>query len=475
MESYPVVFDISSDDDEAALAWEEPKGDDYDWLSEVLQAVDKGFDDPDEVVVVGEVNPIRKSKSSNSSIRKVVDEDDDDCVVLECDPDKALSDVNDPREDSDELLIVGQKGQCHCFVCDTRAPCRFWGSDSCNTDHCHATDKEQMWKALRKNFRLVGNVPIEVANAPVTSHSTALPQLNQDPSCDIIWSTMQNQVSGLTPTRAARNCIPQNHVPKPSIIRACSSSSRYGNPYNPSLGSRPVLNKSIMQPRSVSQQLLGVHNTVIRRDRGIKISNLGSQFVSSNTMSKRLEIQVTSAMNHAAYMPSENITFVHASQNQQNPAPVAISNERNSNPIGWPNICSGTNLGTYTHQSSSQPSMDSVITNSAPTQSSAYNQPVPQSNVHQAANHLQFQNQPATDYGFSDYDFNLVNIGQNNQQSFVDYLQLQTAGSTNEKEQLKEVNDGDKSYYNDLESFLFDDQSVPEGSFTAELNPMFAW
>ena len=111
MESNPVVFDISSDDDEAASAWEEPKWDDYDWLSEVLEEVDKEFDDPDEVVVVEEVNPNKKSKSRNSSDKNVVDEYDDDCVVLEGDPDKALSNVNDPQEDSDELLIVGQKGQ----------------------------------------------------------------------------------------------------------------------------------------------------------------------------------------------------------------------------------------------------------------------------------------------------------------------------------------------------------------------------
>lgn len=117
MESSPIVFDLSSDDDEATPAWEEPKGDDYDWLSEVLEAVDKRFDDLDEVVVVGEVNPTKKSKSSNSVARKVVDEDDGDCVVLEGDPDKALSDVNDPQQDSDECLIVGQKGQVNIYIC----------------------------------------------------------------------------------------------------------------------------------------------------------------------------------------------------------------------------------------------------------------------------------------------------------------------------------------------------------------------
>ncbi|XVE78011.1 hypothetical protein DITRI_Ditri13aG0110000 [Diplodiscus trichospermus] len=495
--SNPVVFDISSDDDEATSAWEGPEGDDYDWLSEVLNGVGKGFDDPDEVLVVGEVNPNKKSNSLNSSVRKVVDEDDDDCVVLEGDPDKALSDVNDPQEDSDELLIVGQKGEiacrdfahprhdcarfpfsstsheqhcelCHCFVCDTRAPCRFWGSGICRTDHCHATDKEEMWKTLRKNLRLgrCVPIPIPVAKAPVTSQSTAMPQLNQAPRRDIIRLTAGNQVSRLTPNpiRAAGNCIPQNHVRRPSIFRACSSSSRYGIPFNPSVGGRNVLNKSTMQPRSVPQQLLGVRNTVIRRDRGINISNLGSQFVSSNTLSKRLDTEVASAMNQTAYVTSENIASAQGSQ-YQHPASVTTSNETNPTPIDWLRFCSDTNLGTYANQSSSQPSMDCVIANSTPLQSSAYSQPVPQSNVHHDTSHIQNLNQPATNNGFSDSDFSLVNnIGQSNEQPSVDFLQLQTSGSTNEKGLFKEANEGDESYYSELDRLLFDDQSLPEGT-----------
>ncbi|XP_022728040.1 uncharacterized protein LOC111283713 isoform X3 [Durio zibethinus] len=501
MESNPVVFDISSEDDEATPAWEELKGDDYNWFSEALEAVDKRFDDPDEVVVVGEVNPNKKSKSWNSSVRKVVDEDDDDCVILESDPDKALSDVNDPQDDSDDLLIVGQKGQiacrdfphprhdcakfpfsstsheqhcelCHCFVCDTPAPCCYWGSGMSNTDHCHATN-EEMWKTLRKNFRLQSNVPIPVAKVPLPSHSTAVPQLNQAPRHGLTRLTTQNQVSRPTPTRAPGNCIPQNHAPRPSIIRACSSPTRYGFPYNPTVGSRPVPKKSTVQPRSVSKQLLGVHNTGIRRDRGIMIRNLGSQFVSSSTMSKRLDTEVSSAMNcTTTYVPSENITSAHASQYQQCPASVTTSNDTNPDPIGWPKFCSDTN-GTYTQQSSSQPSMGSVLTNSATPLPSAYSQPVPQSNVHQHAYHIQNQNQPATYNGFSDFNCNSVNnIGQINQQSSVDYLQLQTLGSRNEEEPFKEVNEGYKSIFKEFESLLFDNPSIPEVSLTAGLNPV---
>ncbi|XP_039013730.1 uncharacterized protein LOC120143492 [Hibiscus syriacus] len=416
MEASPIIFYLSSDDDEATPAWEDPKGDEYNRLSEVLEAVDNVFHDPDDLTVVGEVNPTKKSKSPNSVVRKVADEDDGDCVVLESDPDKALSEVNDPQKDSDECLIVGQKGQiacrdyphprhdcakfpfsstsheqhcelCHCFVCDSRAPCSYWGLGTSSTDHCHATDKEEKWKTLRKTFRHKRNSPIPVTKAPVTSQSTAMPRFNQATRHDSMQYALQSQVSRVIPTRAGRNFIPQTHIQRPSIIS--SSSTRYGVPHHPNVGSQRVLNRRTMHPLPVSHHLLGVHNTVIRRDRGIKVSNLGPQFVPSNTV----------------------------------------------------------------------------------PQSSAYGQPVLQSSLNHDHNCLQNQNQLATNHAFSDSDLNWINnIGQSNQQPSVDYLQLQN--STNEKEASKEVNEGHKSLFNELESFLLDDQSFPEESIIAELNSL---
>ncbi|GMJ01302.1 hypothetical protein HRI_003799400 [Hibiscus trionum] len=526
MGSNPVVFDISSDEEEVASALEEPKGDDYCWFSEVLKAVNRGFDDSDEVVVVGEVNPNKKSKSRNSSVTKNVNVEDDDCIVLEGDPEKVVSDVDDNHEDSDELLIVGQKGQvacrdfphprhdcakfpfsstsheqhcelCHCFVCDMQAPCCYWGSGISNTDHCHATDKEEIWKTLRTNFRLGRNVsapPVTSHSAvvpqqaprrdlirlttqnhvsrptpTVTSHSAVVPQHNQVPRRDIIRLTTQNHVSRPTPVQVSGNYMPQNHASRPSLIRACSSSTRHGIPYNP--GGRHVLNKSTIQPRSVPHEVLGVHNTVIRRDRGIKIRNFGSQYVPSSTMSKRVDAEVTSTLNCTPYAPSENITSAHASQFRQNPASVTTSNERNRNPIDWQKNCSDPSLGRYTHQISSQPSMDCVFTNSAPSLSSGNSQFVPQSNVHEDTNHIQNRNRPAVHNGFSDFDISWVDdIGQSNQQPSADYLQFQTSGSTTGEGPFN-INEGDNSYYNELESFLMDSHCPPEGSLTAPSPP----
>ncbi|KAK8630539.1 hypothetical protein V6N13_079329 [Hibiscus sabdariffa] len=355
------------------------------------------------------------------------------------------------------------------------APCCYWSSGISNTNHCHATNKEEIWKTLRNSFRLGRNVSAPI----VPSHSIVMPQLDHAPRRDIIQLTTQNHVSGPTPThhvprptlvQASGNCISQNHVLRPSIIHACSASTRRWIPYNPSVGGRHVLNKSTVQPPPVSQEVLGVHNTVMRRDRGIKIRDLGSQFVSSNTISKRLDMEVSSTVNLAPYVPSENNTSARASRYQQNPASVAPSNERNPNPIGWPKNCSDTSLGTYTHQISSQPSMDCVFTNTAPSLTSANSWHVPQSNVHEDSNHIQSQNHPARlGKDRPDFDISWVDYISQNKQQPPDYLQFQTSGSTTGEGPFN-INEGDNSYYNELESFLSDNHSTPEGSLTARLN-----
>ncbi|KAL5729291.1 hypothetical protein ACHQM5_002265 [Ranunculus cassubicifolius] len=39
---------------------------------------------------------------------------------------------------------------CHCFVCDSHAPCVYWGRGNSMDDHCHSTDKEESWRLLRQ-------------------------------------------------------------------------------------------------------------------------------------------------------------------------------------------------------------------------------------------------------------------------------------------------------------------------------------
>lgn len=117
MESNPVIFDISSDEE---AAFDEPRGgdDDHDWLTELLQTVDKEIASSDEVIVVGEYNP-PKPKSKSKSSKPVKDVEDDDCVVLDGDPDEQVDVVDDTASDGDDVLVVGQKGQvCNAYYCE---------------------------------------------------------------------------------------------------------------------------------------------------------------------------------------------------------------------------------------------------------------------------------------------------------------------------------------------------------------------
>lgn len=103
------VVDVSSDEEVDARV------DDFDWLN------DLSSDSTDVVEVLSEV----KAGSVDSLYRKpkaLEDEDDDDCVILDGDPDKttktdAVGDddyklaKDDDDDDDDEVLVVGQKGE----------------------------------------------------------------------------------------------------------------------------------------------------------------------------------------------------------------------------------------------------------------------------------------------------------------------------------------------------------------------------
>jgi hypothetical protein len=118
MNSLPEILDISSDDEQGFPETGGGDGDDCDWLARLLidAADDKQNlpeDDSDEVVVVGEfINDMRNSNSRESTA--MLRDFDDDCVVLDGDPNNSVSEVNDDDtadNGSDECLIVGGKGQ----------------------------------------------------------------------------------------------------------------------------------------------------------------------------------------------------------------------------------------------------------------------------------------------------------------------------------------------------------------------------
>ncbi|PON37129.1 hypothetical protein PanWU01x14_322500 [Parasponia andersonii] len=414
MEPGPVVFDISSDEEESGVT--EPKGDEYDWLAEYLDSDDKkSDDDSDEVVVLGEVKPKSRSKSSKPT---VVD-GDDDCVVLDGDPDKPV--VDDAVNDSDELLIVGEKGQfslmanvagfelaevsgegyglwvrnsscriacrdfphsrhlcasfpfnttphekhcdqCHCYVCDLPAPCVHWATCTSSIDHCHATDKEETWRIQRRSFKL-GKIP----PLPPSKFSDGPPQLNQ--------------VSPLNIFQLSPNSWSQTHVSRPSTIQGCSSTNTsFPTPtiISRSRSQQPgsTLSKNRLQPCIVSGGTLVGASHNIRKANGHLIGNSSPQFVSSHTMFKRPgNIGVTLPRNQSACSSLNNKNRVTVAQYVRTPTSTPALDDLNT--IRWDNILSTT------HQSSFDQNLVSTALNTLPSQPETYSQHVPPSNDNQ--------------------------------------------------------------------------------------------
>lgn len=102
METEPVIL-ISSDDEE-------------DWLSELLDRVNQEPNNFDDVVEVDEnvalASTIHKHKFAPSNGLKGSGADsDDDCLILDGDPDKLVAVADDTGNGTDDLQIVGEKGQ----------------------------------------------------------------------------------------------------------------------------------------------------------------------------------------------------------------------------------------------------------------------------------------------------------------------------------------------------------------------------
>ncbi|MQL94449.1 hypothetical protein Taro_027109 [Colocasia esculenta] len=119
MSPQPVVLDISSDEEDAVF---DGSGKDsldcnssLDWLSKMLELEDEPWESKD-VVDVDELNctaGMQKLSSVGSFTAKLDSDDDsdDDCKVLDDDPDNPVEEIQNEGNGSDELLIVGEKGQ----------------------------------------------------------------------------------------------------------------------------------------------------------------------------------------------------------------------------------------------------------------------------------------------------------------------------------------------------------------------------
>ncbi|KAK7267467.1 hypothetical protein RIF29_20141 [Crotalaria pallida] len=424
----PVVY-ISSDEEHGSE--EGASKSDFDWIKELLDmSDDEKSDDSDEVVITHEIKPEPelKSKSSTKPGAKEDDDDDDDddddCVVLDGDPAKGVSSADEDSTESDELLVVGQKGpfacrdypharhtcakfpfsstpherhcdQCHCYVCDSVAPCLKWGTGILNTDHCHANDTE-IWQIQRKNFRLGIPSPLPASiNRGISVHAVHS-RSNEILPRNIIHlspnTILRNQASRSTAvnTCSSLNSIHQNHPSRPTTMRAFSplpnssmqnqvsslnNTPLYSTATNltiPSCANRgrrqdsgSTLVRNRYQPHSVPRQMLGVRGHAIHKERGsgASRSSVGPQLLRSPMMSKGVGRAVdTLTLHHFAHCSSgfSNHNYVNPTQQSVTYHTAAgLSNDKNctelSNGVWLPQ-----NLPSYSLPSSEPANMSCV-------------------------------------------------------------------------------------------------------------------
>ncbi|KAL1830408.1 hypothetical protein ACET3Z_000059 [Daucus carota] len=297
-----VVLDESSDEDvglDEKVVFDDSGEDDCDWIQELLKEVDRqtsteDSDESDDVVLVSEVvvSPKSKLKNSDTGLKDLNDEeDDDDCVVLDGDPDKPEAVENNQLVDeSDELQVVAETGQvacrdyphprhlcakyqftstahethcsqCHCYVCDLLAPCLHWDGN-----HCHATDKEEYWKNERKSLKNRHQAAVSVPRV-YTSLSAEMIPISQGPVSVSFEPTY----------------VPSGQVPGPATIRACSWSTNFAPGFDHS-GQVP---RNRFRPNLVLQHLRSTDNDLLQRDRRHTAGNAALQVKSPPSVFKR--------------------------------------------------------------------------------------------------------------------------------------------------------------------------------------------
>uniref|UniRef100_A0ACD5TTS6 Uncharacterized protein n=1 Tax=Avena sativa TaxID=4498 RepID=A0ACD5TTS6_AVESA len=296
------VIEILSDDEteQVPVASKPPADDALQWASSLLLDDLSGFGEglDDSAMLQDFLSTLEGEKKS--TIAAADDDDDDDCVILDGDPDNkppvvAVKVEQIPGEkdgSEEELQVLGEKGEvacrdfphprhlcakfpfgtgshanhctmCHCYVCDSPAPCPRWGKGTLPSDHCHATDKDEKWSKKRQLLKRKGLapsnhatikkkvLPSSIAPSPqqYSGHQVSVPQpfgplgiINQpfgplgitvnQPSAGrvpVTSNVIQNQQVHPS-VRAAQNVVRPVHVPKASAPAPKTSGKRSKRP-----------------------------------------------------------------------------------------------------------------------------------------------------------------------------------------------------------------------------------------------------
>ncbi|XP_047180078.1 uncharacterized protein LOC124846776 [Vigna umbellata] len=427
------ILDISSDEEEGLE--ESLTVTDFNFIREMLFSSDEESDDSVKIVEIRE-KPELKSKSSTLAVKDLGDDDDDDdCVLLESDPENGVASVEEEANGSDDLFVIGEKGQiacrdfpharylcatlpfsstphekqckqCHCYVCDSPAPCLKWGTGALSSDHCHAIRGTELWEVQRKNFKLGLSSSIPASTNFGTSLRPGHLQRNEFVPPGVVNlspnSVLPNQAPRSTAMCAvpSLNSIPQIQASRPTINHFHTTALPYSSVQNQV--SRPIstpimtptpnvampngashgrlLLRNRVQPPSVPRPVLGVCSHTIQKGRGNGGSSFRSQFLRHPLVSRGVDSTGNFLMANNSLHGSSGISnSVNLTQHHNYGTSVGFSNYRNCNESY--DACHPTNI--YPQLSSQLASLSCVNQQSVASETQAYSQPLPLSNSSQ--------------------------------------------------------------------------------------------
>ncbi|CAL9038151.1 RPM1 interacting protein 13-like [Musa acuminata AAA Group] len=347
----PDIVDISSDEDE------------FDGLS-LPRANGRRQEESDDVVVVEEFSaPAVKRRKQNSGSfgpeKGGASDDDDDCLVLDSDPDKLVSVVDGKGsgggDGGDDLLIVAEKGQlacrdyphprhlcgnfpfnsspheeycdlCHCYVCDSPAPCYFWGNGNSSSNHCHSTDKEGRWKSMRQSFKQKNMVPTQPQKVTYDSpfnippFRDPVPPFHHYPSPLLVPHSRPNLLRPCSATSISNsNAINQRHQDQPTILS-----------YTRRLGQQPTKSCSLKSNVQIESCVAGSLTTqlVYSRTRYKRVGTMRDGFASQTNRSHN----IASTKNNIPSAVSENSTY--ATMTSWRPRSPRVGQQRSQDLLG---------------------------------------------------------------------------------------------------------------------------------------------
>lgn len=257
---------------------------------------------------------------------------DDDCCILNYDPDNTVHVPDYQGSEADDLVVVGERGpvacrdypharhlcvkfpfkttsherhceQCHCYVCDVPAPCLLWGQGKQSNDHCHAFDKDEKWNMLRNHVR--SPLPIPATTRHLRARiiqprpRTLIPPLSKVTATSTGFNSSKNHIYSSADISSVNQWTTNPNVSLghrrpyvPSAIGVMGANGAYGNRLTLPVTSMPPVvgpspSSNVASAPTDRMRVYSQHNSIVSNHAVAALTSRGREHDAARQMSHR--------------------------------------------------------------------------------------------------------------------------------------------------------------------------------------------